>query len=203
MKHEPLRAIATCVCLLVAVAGCDRKPRLVPASADSLAVSGQDSIAVLSRQASQFAFPPTQQPNVHKCGFLGKHPDQILGQRERNRQQRQSKPLGRSRKMVGQRHDAQYAPRVRRRPVMRHQWHLAGALALQNGKIRGRADNVMIIQFCQRSRRRMQRPRRRTPFSGAASSVRGRSRARSQSARPAAMRRPCRYSGLPETSSAR
>ena len=53
MKHEPLRAIATCVCLLVAVAGCDRKPRLVPASADSLAVNGQDSIAVLSRQASQ------------------------------------------------------------------------------------------------------------------------------------------------------
>jgi len=40
----------------------------------------------LSRQPSKFAFPSPQQPNVHKCGFLGKHPDEILGQRERNRQ---------------------------------------------------------------------------------------------------------------------
>ena len=55
MKHEPLRTLATWMigaCLLVAVAGCDRKPRLVPASADSLAV-GQDSVAILTRQASQ------------------------------------------------------------------------------------------------------------------------------------------------------
>lgn len=52
MKPERLRAVATCMCLLIAVAGCDRRPRLVPASADSLAV-GQDSLAVLSRQAAQ------------------------------------------------------------------------------------------------------------------------------------------------------
>ena len=51
MKHARLRAVATCACLLAA-AGCDRKPRLVPASADSTAV-GQDSVAVLARQASQ------------------------------------------------------------------------------------------------------------------------------------------------------
>lgn len=52
MKHVPLRSLVLVVALLAAVAGCDRKPRLVPPSADSLAV-GQDSLAILSRMASE------------------------------------------------------------------------------------------------------------------------------------------------------
>jgi hypothetical protein len=53
VKHAPLRLAAIALALAVAaVIGCDRKPRLVPASADSLSTS-QDSVTILSRLASQ------------------------------------------------------------------------------------------------------------------------------------------------------
>jgi len=52
VKHARLSTVVICACLLAAQAGCDRKPRLVPASADSLS-AGQDSIAILTRLASQ------------------------------------------------------------------------------------------------------------------------------------------------------
>lgn len=50
MKHA--LALALLALVLLAVAGCDRKPRLVPASADSLS-AGQDSLSILSRMASE------------------------------------------------------------------------------------------------------------------------------------------------------
>ncbi len=50
MKHAALRCAVTAIVVFMALTGCDRKPRLVPASADSLGV-GQDSIAILSRMA--------------------------------------------------------------------------------------------------------------------------------------------------------
>jgi hypothetical protein len=52
VKHVPLRSLAIVLGLLAAVAGCDRRPHLVPASADSTAV-GQDSLAILSRMATE------------------------------------------------------------------------------------------------------------------------------------------------------
>jgi hypothetical protein len=52
VKHVPLRSLAIVLGLLAAVAGCDRRPHLVPASADSTAV-GQDSLAILSRMAAE------------------------------------------------------------------------------------------------------------------------------------------------------
>lgn len=50
MKSAALRFAVTGVAVLMALTGCDRKPRLVPASADSLGVD-QDSVAILSRLA--------------------------------------------------------------------------------------------------------------------------------------------------------
>jgi hypothetical protein len=50
--HRPWRWFAVVCALLMAVAGCDRRPHLVPASADSTA-AGQDSLAILSRMASE------------------------------------------------------------------------------------------------------------------------------------------------------
>ncbi len=51
MKHVALRSLALLGVLLVAGAGCgDRKPRLVPAAADSLAAAN-DSLSILSRMA--------------------------------------------------------------------------------------------------------------------------------------------------------
>jgi hypothetical protein len=52
VKHVTLGSLAIALVLLAAVAGCDRKPRLVPASADSLA-AGTDSLSILSRMASE------------------------------------------------------------------------------------------------------------------------------------------------------
>jgi hypothetical protein len=52
VKHVPLRSLAIVFVLLAAVAGCDRRPHLVPASADSTS-AGQDSLAILSRMASE------------------------------------------------------------------------------------------------------------------------------------------------------
>jgi hypothetical protein len=52
VKSKCLRSAAIVVAALVLVTGCDRTPRLVPAPADSLAVS-QDSVAILSRMASE------------------------------------------------------------------------------------------------------------------------------------------------------
>lgn len=50
MKLSTLRRAATAIALVAALAGCDRTPRLVPASADSLAVD-QDSVSILAREA--------------------------------------------------------------------------------------------------------------------------------------------------------
>jgi hypothetical protein len=52
VKHAPLRLAVIGLAIAVAVQGCDRRPRLVPASADSLSV-GQDSVAILARLATQ------------------------------------------------------------------------------------------------------------------------------------------------------
>lgn len=54
MKHAPLRVLVGALLSVIALlgAGCDRKPRLVPASADSLAV-GNDSLSILSRMAAE------------------------------------------------------------------------------------------------------------------------------------------------------
>ena len=54
MKHAPLRLAAIGLAIAVAVAGCDRKPRLVPRSAaDSTSAGAQDSVAILGREATQ------------------------------------------------------------------------------------------------------------------------------------------------------
>ncbi len=52
MKHVPLRSLAMLLFSLATVAGCTRRPHLVPASADSTS-AGQDSLAILSRMASE------------------------------------------------------------------------------------------------------------------------------------------------------
>ena len=52
MKHVTLASLAIVVALLAGSAGCDRKPRLVPASADTLA-AGTDSLSILSHMASE------------------------------------------------------------------------------------------------------------------------------------------------------
>ncbi len=52
MKPLAQRSVAILVAALVTVTSCDRTPRLVPASADSLSVS-QDSVSILSRMASE------------------------------------------------------------------------------------------------------------------------------------------------------
>ncbi len=52
MKQGALRTAVIAIALLVALSGCDRKPRLVPAGADSLAVA-QDSLSILTRSAQQ------------------------------------------------------------------------------------------------------------------------------------------------------
>lgn len=53
MKHAPLRLAAIGLAIAVAVAGCDRKPRLVPRSAADSTSAGQDSVAILGRLATQ------------------------------------------------------------------------------------------------------------------------------------------------------
>lgn len=50
MKLATLGRAAAALGLVAALAGCDRRPRLVPASADSLG-TGQDSVAILAREA--------------------------------------------------------------------------------------------------------------------------------------------------------
>lgn len=52
MKQVSLRTLVLIAALCAMAAGCDRRPRLVPASADSLSVA-QDSLSVLSRMASE------------------------------------------------------------------------------------------------------------------------------------------------------
>jgi hypothetical protein len=52
VKPVPMRSLAIVFALLAAVPGCDRRPRLVPASADSTS-AGQDSLAILSRMAAE------------------------------------------------------------------------------------------------------------------------------------------------------
>ena len=52
MKHALLRLTAIGLAIALAATGCDRKPKLVPRSADSLSVD-QDSVAILSRMATQ------------------------------------------------------------------------------------------------------------------------------------------------------
>jgi hypothetical protein len=52
VKRIPLRLAAIGLVMCMAAVGCDRKPKLVPPSADSLSV-GQDSVSILSRLASQ------------------------------------------------------------------------------------------------------------------------------------------------------
>jgi hypothetical protein len=52
VKQALLRLAAIGLAFAVAATGCDRKPRLVPASADSTS-AGQDSVAILSRMATQ------------------------------------------------------------------------------------------------------------------------------------------------------
>lgn len=50
--HAPRRSLAIVVLLFASVAGCNRKPHLVPAGADSTS-AGQDSLSILSRMASE------------------------------------------------------------------------------------------------------------------------------------------------------
>ena len=50
MKHGTLACAAIAIVLLATVPACDRKPRLVPAGADSLG-AGQDSLSILTRNA--------------------------------------------------------------------------------------------------------------------------------------------------------
>ena len=52
MKRAPLRLAAIGLVIAITVTGCDRKPRLVPASADSTS-AGRDSITILTRLAAQ------------------------------------------------------------------------------------------------------------------------------------------------------
>ena len=52
MNHVPMRSLAIVFALLAVVVGCDRRPRLVPASADSLS-TGHDSLSILSRMATE------------------------------------------------------------------------------------------------------------------------------------------------------
>jgi len=50
VKHASLRCATTLLVLVVTLAGCDRRPRLVPPGADSLLVD-QDSVSILAREA--------------------------------------------------------------------------------------------------------------------------------------------------------
>jgi len=52
VKHVSLRSLAIASAVLALLPGCDRKPRLVPASADSL-TAGHDSLTILSRMAAE------------------------------------------------------------------------------------------------------------------------------------------------------
>jgi len=52
VKHALLRLTALGFVIALAATGCDRTPKLVPRSADSLA-AGQDSVAILARMATQ------------------------------------------------------------------------------------------------------------------------------------------------------
>ena len=52
MKLASLRRAAAVLGLVASLAGCDRSPRLVPASADSLS-TGQDSVSILAREAAR------------------------------------------------------------------------------------------------------------------------------------------------------
>ena len=53
MKHTLLRLAAVGLAIALAGTGCDRKPRLVPRSAADSLSSGEDSVAILARDASQ------------------------------------------------------------------------------------------------------------------------------------------------------
>ncbi len=48
--HRAGMALCLCLALVAPLAGCDRRPRLVPASADSLG-TGDDSVSILAREA--------------------------------------------------------------------------------------------------------------------------------------------------------
>ena len=52
MKHASLCLAAILTAMLVSLTGCDRKPHLVPAGADSLSAN-QDSLSILSRMATE------------------------------------------------------------------------------------------------------------------------------------------------------
>ena len=53
MKHAPRYWIAIFTVLLAMLAGCDRKPKLVPPSAADSTGTGQDSVGALSREAAR------------------------------------------------------------------------------------------------------------------------------------------------------
>ena len=53
MKHSPRYWVAILTILLAALAGCDRKPKLVPPSAADSTGTGQDSVGFLSREAAR------------------------------------------------------------------------------------------------------------------------------------------------------
>ena len=53
MKHAPRTWIAFLTVLLALLAGCDRKPKLVPPSAADSTAAGNDSVGVLSRDATR------------------------------------------------------------------------------------------------------------------------------------------------------
>lgn len=48
-RPRPLGMLLLAACAALAIAGCDRRPRLVPAGADSLAAISRDSLAILAR----------------------------------------------------------------------------------------------------------------------------------------------------------
>jgi hypothetical protein len=53
VKHAPRHRVAIFTVLLALVAGCDRKPKLVPPSGADSTATGQDSVSVLSREAAE------------------------------------------------------------------------------------------------------------------------------------------------------
>lgn len=88
---------------------------------------------------------------------MREHPNKSFGLRKRDSEKRQAKTFRRRREMAGNRQHTQGISHLGSGKKLRSQLHLAGALTPESGKILCEANDVVILELSQRSRRWMRR----------------------------------------------